>query len=87
MSLFTELKRRNVFRVGVLYIVTAWLVKKTARATSPRASARQRSRAREKSRNQRRRSTTATKVRMKVLMTRVCRISPGASQTHASASA
>ncbi len=26
MSLFNELKRRNVFRVGVAYIVVAWLV-------------------------------------------------------------
>ena len=26
MSLFNELKRRNVFRVGIAYIVVAWLV-------------------------------------------------------------
>ena len=26
MSLFNELKRRNVFRVGAVYVVTAWLV-------------------------------------------------------------
>ena len=26
MSFFSELKRRNVFRVGVAYVVTAWLV-------------------------------------------------------------
>jgi len=26
MSLFQELQRRNVFRVGAAYIVTAWLV-------------------------------------------------------------
>ena len=26
MSLFTELKRRNVFRVGVLYLVSSWLL-------------------------------------------------------------
>ena len=26
MSLFEELRRRNVFRVGVAYVVTAWLV-------------------------------------------------------------
>jgi len=26
MSLFNELKRRNVFRVGAAYIVAAWLV-------------------------------------------------------------
>ena len=26
MSLFKELKRRNVFRVGIAYVVVAWLV-------------------------------------------------------------
>ena len=26
MSLFVELKRRNVFKVGIAYIVVAWLV-------------------------------------------------------------
>ena len=26
MSFFTELKRRNVFRVGIAYLVVAWLV-------------------------------------------------------------
>ena len=26
MSLFSELKRRNVIRVGIAYIVVAWLV-------------------------------------------------------------
>ena len=26
MSLFEELKRRNVFRVGIAYIVAAWLL-------------------------------------------------------------
>ncbi|MFC1701570.1 hypothetical protein ACFL1J_02315 [Pseudomonadota bacterium] len=26
MSLFNELKRRNVFKVGIAYIVVAWLV-------------------------------------------------------------
>ena len=26
MSLFQELKRRNVFRVGIAYLITAWLV-------------------------------------------------------------
>ena len=26
MALFQELKRRNVFRVGVAYIVVAWLI-------------------------------------------------------------
>ena len=26
MSFIAELKRRNVFRMGVLYVVTAWLI-------------------------------------------------------------
>ena len=26
MPLFKELRRRNVFRVGIAYVVTAWLV-------------------------------------------------------------
>ena len=26
MSLFDELKRRNVFRVGIAYAITAWLL-------------------------------------------------------------
>ena len=26
VSLFTELKRRNVFRVGVAYLIVAWLM-------------------------------------------------------------
>ena len=26
MSLFEELKRRNVFRVGIAYVITAWLI-------------------------------------------------------------
>jgi len=26
MSLFNELKRRNVFRAGAAYVVTAWLI-------------------------------------------------------------
>jgi len=30
MSLFEELKRRNVFRVGIAYVVTAWLVLQVA---------------------------------------------------------
>ena len=30
MSLFDELKRRNVFRVGAVYLVTAWLVAQVA---------------------------------------------------------
>ncbi len=30
MTLFTELKRRNVFRVGIAYVVTAWLILQVA---------------------------------------------------------
>ena len=30
MSLFAELKRRNVIRVGVLYVVAAWLILQVA---------------------------------------------------------
>jgi TolB-like protein/Flp pilus assembly protein TadD len=30
MSLFTELKRRNVFRVGIAYLIVAWLVMQVA---------------------------------------------------------
>ena len=30
MSLFNELKRRNVFRVGIAYVVVAWLVLQVA---------------------------------------------------------
>ena len=30
MSLFTELKRRNVFRVGIAYLVSAWLLAQVA---------------------------------------------------------
>jgi hypothetical protein len=26
MSLFSELKRRNVFRVAIAYVITAWLI-------------------------------------------------------------
>ena len=26
MSLFEELKRRNVFRVGILYLISSWLL-------------------------------------------------------------
>lgn len=26
MSLFAELKRRNVFRVGIAYVVLAWIL-------------------------------------------------------------
>ncbi|MEE4638361.1 MAG: tetratricopeptide repeat protein, partial [Wenzhouxiangella sp.] len=34
-SLFTELKRRNVFRVGLFYIVSAWLVIQVAETILP----------------------------------------------------
>ncbi len=30
MSIFRELKRRNVFRVGIAYIVVAWLIMQVA---------------------------------------------------------
>ena len=30
MSLFIELKRRNVFRVGIAYVVIAWLMAQVA---------------------------------------------------------
>ncbi len=30
MSLFNELKRRNVFRVGIAYAITAWLIAQIA---------------------------------------------------------
>ena len=30
MSLFAELKRRNVFRVGIAYVITAWLILQVA---------------------------------------------------------
>ena len=30
MSLFEELKRRNVFRVAVAYLITAWLLLQVA---------------------------------------------------------
>ena len=35
MSLFTELKRRNVFRVGIFYVVTAWLIIEVAETVLP----------------------------------------------------
>ena len=35
MSLFNELKRRNVFRVGLFYVVTAWLVIEVAETVLP----------------------------------------------------
>jgi TolB-like protein len=35
MSLFAELKRRNVFRVGMFYVVSAWLVIEVAETVLP----------------------------------------------------
>ncbi|PKM01876.1 MAG: hypothetical protein CVV17_06455, partial [Gammaproteobacteria bacterium HGW-Gammaproteobacteria-7] len=35
MSLFTELKRRNVFRVALFYIVAAWLLVQVAETVLP----------------------------------------------------
>ena len=35
MKLFSELKRRNVFRVGLFYVVTAWLVIEVAETVLP----------------------------------------------------
>ena len=35
MSLFAELKRRNVFRVAIFYVVTAWLVIEVAETVLP----------------------------------------------------
>src|SRR6056297_740519 len=35
MNLFAELKRRNVFRVGLFYIVAAWLVIQVAETLLP----------------------------------------------------
>ncbi|MDQ7048511.1 MAG: hypothetical protein Q9M92_02835 [Enterobacterales bacterium] len=34
-SFFTELKRRNVFKVGVAYLVLAWVVIQVASAAVP----------------------------------------------------
>ncbi len=34
-SLFTELKRRNVFRVGVAYAIVAWLLIEITATTFP----------------------------------------------------
>ena len=36
MSLFNELKRRNVFRVGIAYGVTAWLLIQISDTVLPR---------------------------------------------------
>ena len=36
MSFFTELKRRNVFRVGIAYTVAAWLLIQLADTVFPR---------------------------------------------------
>ena len=35
MSFFSELKRRNVFRVGVAYVVSAWLLIQVAETIFP----------------------------------------------------
>ena len=35
MSLFAELKRRNVFRVGIAYIVLAWLLLQVGDTLAP----------------------------------------------------
>ena len=35
MSLFSELKRRNVFRVGAAYIIVAWLIIQVAETLFP----------------------------------------------------
>ena len=35
MSFFTELKRRNVFRVGLFYLVSAWLIIQVAETVLP----------------------------------------------------
>jgi adenylate cyclase len=35
MNLFAELKRRNVFRVALFYVVTAWLIIEVAETVLP----------------------------------------------------
>ena len=35
-SLFTELKRRNIFRVGIAYLVLGWVERKLSAATPPK---------------------------------------------------
>jgi TolB-like protein/Tfp pilus assembly protein PilF len=35
MNLFTELKRRNVFRVGIAYLITGWLVMQIGEVMAP----------------------------------------------------
>ena len=35
LSLYQELKRRNVFRVGAAYVVTAWLLIQVTETISP----------------------------------------------------
>jgi hypothetical protein len=35
MSIFSELKRRNVFRVALFYVVTAWLIIEVAETVLP----------------------------------------------------
>jgi hypothetical protein len=34
-SLFTELKRRNVFRVAIAYVVLAWIVLQAGETLAP----------------------------------------------------
>ena len=36
MSFFSELKRRNVFRVALLYMVASWLIMQVADVVMPR---------------------------------------------------
>ena len=36
MSLFNELKRRNVFRVGIAYVIASWLLMQVADLVFPR---------------------------------------------------
>jgi len=35
MSFFTELKRRNVFKVASVYLVTSWIILQIVAAVSP----------------------------------------------------
>ncbi|MDH3440084.1 MAG: FHA domain-containing protein, partial [Gammaproteobacteria bacterium] len=36
MSLFSELKRRNVFKIGVAYLIVAWLLMQVTDLAAPR---------------------------------------------------
>ena len=45
MSLIAELKRRNVFRVGVAYAIVAWLLVEVASVVLPAWACRARARA------------------------------------------